>query len=43
MAGAWRSYLRLPRCLTDSTYVNDNIRREHSPPSFANTHRTQTH
>lgn len=29
----WRGCLRLPLCLTDSTFVVDNIRCQHSPPS----------
>jgi hypothetical protein len=28
----WLGCLRLPLCLADSTFVVDNIRREHSPP-----------
>lgn len=36
-AGAhWRGCLRLPVCLSDSTFVNDNIRCQHSPPQMAN-------
>ena len=31
----WRGCLRLPLCLTDSTFVVDNIRCQHSPPSSA--------
>lgn len=30
----WLGCLRLPLCLTDATFVVDNIRREHSPPAF---------
>jgi hypothetical protein len=28
----WRIRLRLPFAYDDPTYVNDTIRREHSPP-----------
>jgi hypothetical protein len=28
----WRATLRLPPALSDPTFVNDTIRREHSPP-----------
>jgi len=28
----WRATLRLPPALCDPTFVNDTIRREHSPP-----------
>lgn len=29
----WLGCLRLPLCLTDSTFVVDNIRCQHSPPT----------
>jgi hypothetical protein len=31
-----RGYPRLPLCLTDSTFVVDNIRCQHSPPVCLN-------
>ncbi|HLZ24465.1 MAG TPA: hypothetical protein VKQ30_20310 [Ktedonobacterales bacterium] len=31
-SAAWQARLRLPVAYDDPTYVNDTIRREHSPP-----------
>lgn len=31
-AAYWRACLRLSPALADPTYINDTIRREHSPP-----------
>lgn len=31
-SAAWRASLRDPLAFNDPTYVNDTIRREHSPP-----------